>query len=438
MRGAVSPSTEPEQRRQSRAFRVIAGLVVARAVGPGAVNYLQQPHYSSYVTDVVSRTALAENVADVTTVVLALYCLFVTVRPGAARGAAGGTIVFCLAIVSWSLLAYPDVTRLDVANAVLTVLVAVAVWRTGPSLRSLSTVSGLAAVVALFAMVGGLWQPETFMFADRFGQLGRSEKALIGSDQLAGPFGHSNTLGIFCALALPLALLLSTRRARWLVVLVLSAALVWSSSRTSLLAVALVGAAALVAVVLPLRLRLRAGLVGLAGVLAWATILPFVTDDPRAFTRRGAIWQVSLDAWSDARWTGHGLDWYLTEGVMIPVIGREASSGHNLVVHALTVGGLLGVGLVLVALAPALRVAARGAADPTQRCGPVIGFLLVFGILSTLEFAWVTSPTQELFPVVGFVVATLAAVAVPPRVAADDNRQVAATGPGLRSPMTRR
>src|SRR6187551_3743626 len=179
-----------------------------------------------------------------------------------------------------------------------------------------------------------------------------SEKALVSNWQLAGPFTHSNLLGIYCVLSLSLIPIIVSVRWRILNASVLCAAIIASASRTALLAA---GVLALWWIICWLRsvISVRAAGTALTGLFAATVlVLPLLSWDPVAFTRRGHIWATSLSAWKESRLVGLGIEWFETTATSVRYFGDwghtdTVQHGHNLVVDTLVRSGLVGICLLV-------------------------------------------------------------------------------------------
>ncbi|MFC5727447.1 MULTISPECIES: O-antigen ligase family protein [Nocardioides] len=383
------------QKRVDPICAVLITLVVARAVVPGAVNYLSATHLSLYVSDVSVQTPAAGTAAAILTILLGLGVVGALARAPRVQPDATGLIVFA-GLLALPLLHPSAVGRNQVVELLLTLGVACALWRRGAGRPELAYLGALAAIVAGYALAQGVLFPEHAMFADRFGNFGTSRKAIIGDDQLAGPFGHSNTLGIYCALAVPFALTISRKWVCALSTATLTLAVLWSSSRSALIALGIFFLIVLVTTVTRRSRRSAMRLWGLS-VLGLTVVVPFATTDPAAFTRRGAIWMGSIELWREDWVTGLGTDTYERVGALFNSMGPDASSGHNLAVGSLVVSGLAGTVLIYGCLI-ALNV--RYGRDRPHDDG-LPAFLAIFGTISIMEYVWVLSAGGELFPAIG-------------------------------------
>lgn len=173
-----------------------------------------------------------------------------------------------------------------------------------------------------------------------------ADKALLGNNILAGPYSHSNALGLSLVLTLPFVVTYFRGRALLMTTLLMSIALLWSSSRLSTVAAALTLILSLCAV----RMSPRRGRTMLSFVAVAAAIfvvgLPLLTSDPLLFTNRGGIWMTSLDFAQREFLTGYGWDVYREVNELTTTLGFVSTTGHNIFVTFLTTGGIVTVILV--------------------------------------------------------------------------------------------
>lgn len=385
---------EPMNRRADRVLIVLVALIVARAVVPGVVTYRTQIHRALFTSDVNVRPHDANSVAAALSAVLALWVLVALVTKAPRREDIRGLVVvgLLLALPAVHFRSLPKHQWLDI---VLSGAVALALWRRRAGAPELAALGLFAAIACAWAVTQGLLYPAHAMFADHYGNFGRSTKSLIGTDQLAGPFGHSNTLGIFAALAVPLVALQPRRAVRWGAYSVLVWAAAWSSCRGALIALVLYFLVKAVRFLAPKKLA-NLGKWWVVGALVAVAAIPLTTTDPTAFTRRGEIWIVSLQAWRSAWAFGFGDDWYSQAGHFVNNLGDEASSGHNLLIGALATSGAFGAALILWSLLRGSRLLAKGEDQWPDRT-------LYFGVfltVSVLEYLWGFAMGAELSPVV--------------------------------------
>jgi O-antigen ligase len=114
-----------------------------------------------------------------------------------------------------------------------------------------------------------------------------------------------------------------------------------------------------VAVVMSRRARAQVAALCVAAVACVVAILPMVTRDPSAFTDRGYIWNISLEAWHASPWVGHGANWYEQIASTAANVGSTVFHGHNQFVQLLVTGGLVLVCLVVWQYVLVARRAAR-------------------------------------------------------------------------------
>lgn len=250
----------------------------------------------------------------------------------------------------------------------------------------LGYVAGAVAAGSIVAMYAA---PATVVIS---GGTGTFDKSLTGAPLLAGIFTHSNTFGMFLALSLPCIFLVRRAFVRWPLLLLVGWALLLSSSRT-----ALVGAGAMLAVVVLSRLLPRAGfvvvsVVGAVGALIAVIRIPFAETDPEAFTYRGAIWMYNRDALGDHGLFGLGAHWYADNyAVLRTVLSSAASHAHNLVLTTLVQGGAV----VLVAWLVVIAFALIGSVTDPIRSSSVAGIAFVVGLLAM-------GATETPFPLLGW------------------------------------
>lgn len=246
-------------------------------------------------------------------------------------------------------------------------LVVVTIYFLRPPLACLKAVAHLTALTAIIAIAMAVLEPSSAIYATQTGAEITRDKQILPWGLLEGFLTQPNSLGLMLLLGLPMVLLLRTGRVRLLYVGVIGFALIWTASRSSIYTACI---CLVVTVLCSLARRSSATAVraiGALAVLAMAAVLvmlPLVTTDPTAFTNRGYIWQVSLDAWADSPWFGLGADWYHIIATTSTSLGGSVTHGHNQFVQALVTGGGVLVALMAVMLATltlaALRWAFRG------------------------------------------------------------------------------
>jgi O-antigen ligase len=394
----------PDPRLLDRAFAVLIIGAIALVVTPDLITYLSVPH-EPILPPGEATTSADLPLAQLASLGGSALLLMVTAAVVAMRGhpnrAVGGLLVALLAVnlpyvISPELPPTADYPKILLAN-----LFVLALWNVGAPISGLRWVPYTVAAIAVYSLIVGLIMPDFAMYNVV------SEKDIIPGWELAGPFGHANVLGMYCAVAFALTPLITDRRARWAVGGLLFLTLLAAASRTALLA-------ALVVVVWWLVCWVRSGAsVRLAGtvLVAFAAtttfVFPFVAWDPDAFTERAHVWAESLEVWHESVLVGMGINWFLDDAQQYANIAKWAyvGTGHNMVVDTLVKSGLLG----LAALVPLLvgAVLATRALKITAAQIACFGFLAAFFVAATTEAVWALLPNLQLFPISGMIFAVL-------------------------------
>lgn len=220
------------------------------------------------------------------------------------------------------------------------------------------------------------------------------DKAIIGDTALAGPYSHSNILGLLMALALPLVVLVLRDRERQIGLLLVGVTLVWSASRISIVA-----AVVIVAVIVAAKyVRRPWRLVAAATVLAALTmvVVPLRTHDDAAFTNRGLIWKVTRFYAADHPWFGWGTGVFQSlNNEFTSAIGTRAVTAHNTWLTVLAVGGWVAVAATIVTYATAARRFTRTYCDLRAPAFFLLA-LVVCGIAEDPLRAWRLTPLSFL------------------------------------------
>jgi O-antigen ligase len=255
-------------------------------------------------------------------------------------------------------------------------LAAAAIWVQPPRFAVLGTIGLLGAVTAAGSVLLAVVRPDLGLVS---GTAAGAKGGFVGG-LLAGPYPHSNVLGIALALSLPFALGVGNAVLRRASLVAIVVALVWTQARTSQAAAGIV----LVTYLLMRRYPARAWLPALPALagLALIVVVPLSTRDPLAFSRRGRIWQALLHRWAEHPVLGLGPDYFQRQPGLAKVLGGQFTHGHNLLVQLLVVGGLL----ALVLFAALLYLAWRQAAALARAGQPApVLFLIALGQVSWLE-----------------------------------------------------
>ncbi|QZN84859.1 O-antigen ligase [Cellulomonas sp. C5510] len=411
------PATSPDD----AIFFWLVLLVALTGVATGATHFAGAPHRNLDAYDQAARSLGAQLAGQAATVGAVLVAVRVLVRGGARP--VGDILPLLLLLGAVGVPAVQELARPGsdptwLVSAAIAMLVLVAVWTLSPSRRWWGLFGAVLLLAPALSLVYGLVRGGPAFYPDVAGGTGTSEKALIGHDLLAGVFGHSNTLGIYAALAIPFVARIRPLRWAWLGTAVGGGALVWSSSRTALIATGV----GLVFVVLPHVLPRRPGR-GWRATWAVATLVvavgvPLGSWPVTAFSGRAGIWAASLRAAEPHALTGLGREWFAETAGNRTGLTDQAASAHNLVLQWLVTGGVLALVTGLLLLVLLVRRASR-APDLTPTW-----FVVVLLAIGTLESPMVESPRQELFlpVVVGMAVVLRACTAVA-------GRRTAAAGP---------
>jgi O-antigen/teichoic acid export membrane protein len=324
--------------------------------------------------------AASDIVGEALSLAFILLAAFLVAR-GIRAGTTGrlwwlaGCVAPLLAIELSSLLAREVPSVVSIALP----LAAVAIWLQPPGPRVLAVIGTISAATAAISIVLALVRPDLALLSgDDAG-----DKTMILGGLLAGPYLHSNVLGIVLTLSAPFIFCIRPRLVRLCSLAVVLFALFWTGSRASQLATA----AMLVTYGCYLFLRhgrQRLWLVS-ASIVTGVTLIvlvPLVTRDPDGFTERGRIWKFLLDRWTERPIVGLGPKYFEREE-LAAALGGAFNHGHNILVQLLTIGGLLTVVLFALLLYLAWRQAVRLA----QRWGLAVPalFLVAFTHVSWLE-----------------------------------------------------
>ncbi len=289
-----------------------------------------------------------------------------------------------------------DLVKIVLANAVL-----VAIWNTGAQVAELKWIAILVTCVGAYSIIGGLIIPEYMMYNMV------SRKSLVAGWELAGPFGQSNALGMYCAVAFSLVPLITGTRWRVICASILFATIVLSATRTAVTAATLIALWWLfcwLRSVISVRL---AGTVLASLALATALIVPLLGWDPGTFTGRAFIWAEALELWRESPIVGLGFNWFLVYGQWAAelVIWASAGTGHNILVDTLVKSGLAGLAALLPIWVGAIFAARRIRMRNEQVA--IFGYLIAFFIIATTEAVWDLWPNIQQFPTSGLIFATL-------------------------------
>lgn len=384
---------------------VLFVLVTAWAIVPKVLQTLTAAKYRVRVDQAAPPPTLVTVLAtDLLTAALLGYCLLVVLealRANPRRDLPG--LVLLLAPWLWvEVRAFTLGTHPSGSDLVYPAIV-VAVWVLRPGLRHLRLLGYLAGAVAVISVVIGVLLPDQGVFRTSDGSVIDEEKAILPFGVLVGIFTHGNTLGQYLLMGLPLIALVPRRRLRAVLLAVSAGALLWSAARGEI-----AGAAALAVVVgvlslLPRGRRSVPYRLALWGAFALVAVLPFVTSDPDAFTRRGAIWSESLAYWHAHPWVGNGADFYTRIAQTSADLGGTVYHGHNEMVQLLVTGG------VVLAVLVGLLVLATIQRATDERTGGTAGLAILLALAgaSLLEVSFLVNDGAVFDPVLLLPLATL-------------------------------
>ncbi|MGB3482375.1 MAG: O-antigen ligase family protein [Mycobacterium sp.] len=388
----------------NRAFAVLIITAIGLVVVPDLITYLQVEHSPILPpgeSAAFSEVPLAQLASLAGSALLLLLSTAVALMRGPENRDITGLLVLLLA-VNLPYLVNPHLPPpADLPKIVLANMFILALWNIGAPIAELKWFPITVAAISVYSLIGGLLIPEYMMYNVD------SQKDIIPGWELAGPFGHANVLGMYCALAFALVPLIVGTRWRWVIATILFVTLLAAASRTALIATAMV---LLWWAFCWLRGATSVRLVGtlLAGFTATAMfVFPFLDWDPSAFTDRAYVWAESLRVWQQSPWVGMGVNWFLVDAQSLSNIAKWAfvGTGHNLVVDTLVRSGLLGVAvLVPLLVAAILSVRALRATNQQMAC---FGFLMAFFVAATTEAVWALLPNLQLFPISGLIFAVL-------------------------------
>ncbi|MDR6167446.1 hypothetical protein QE367_001650 [Microbacterium paludicola] len=264
---------------------------------------------------------------------------------------------YVLLLVAWGVINL--LSGADVSLTSVTLPVFVFAWMlVRPPARYIYRLLAWVGVATAAISVGfALVSPLAFMSSD---WAANADKALFGNDILAGPYSHSNALGLSLALTLPFVALNFKRTFRLAAVVLVSGALLWSASRLSTAAAVFALCASIIAIRASEPVARRLLSVAIMGLASVIVVLPLLTTNPTFFTNRGLIWMTSLRQTVDGAWLiGGGGSSYREVNELTTAIGFVSTTGHNLFVTFFTTGGIVTVLLILMVLVTAYMNARR-------------------------------------------------------------------------------
>ena len=387
-------------------FAALISLTWAYVVVPRILQSQLADKSKLYVgQDSTPYNGLAKQSLTYLTFLLILCCIAVFIIWGRQARLRHGTGLVIVLLPWVYLMARDQYAAVGVRKAmVLYPLIAVAIFVLRPSIRGLQVLGYLIGTTALIAITMGALEPGKGILSHADGTAIIADKQIIPGGSLIGMFTDGNNLGQFLVMGFATIGFIKSRFWRWTVWSVTVFALVWSASRSSLIALV---AMIVVAVILQSVAERNRAVLGAIAVTVYATAivaLPLVTTAPGAYSNRGFIWQQSLAAWAHNRWFGLGTNIYAKIGASSSTLGGTVFHGHNEFIHALVTGGIILAVLMGVVIVAAVAASARLAAE-----GSNFGFLYLVTFLGAclFEVSFAIVDRDFLFPVLAIPLAAI-------------------------------
>lgn len=375
---------------------IIATLWLA-TMAPRIVQTLTAPKFKTNINDQVPYTALAQLLDRGLSLAFIGTCVLVVLRRARDLPTRGSSLAMVLG-APWGYLVLRDMFdgRAPRISTLVYAFVIIGVWAARPRLHDLRLLGGLTVLTAALSMVMAVLLPAKGLYQAAGGSLVEADKQILPWGILIGPVSSGNNLGQLLVMGVPAVLLLRSRFLRLSGLAVTSLAIVWSASRSSLGALAVM----LVLWVLLLgREALLRRVVALGSLTAMAVVmagLPLSTSTDGEFTNRGYIWRLSLEAWQTNPVFGLGSHWYSEVALLANNIAGAAFHGHNEAVQLAVTGGavllLLMAVLTAIVTLVAAQWAARGWAYPTLQVATIL-------VSCTLEVSYGLVDRDLFFPV---------------------------------------
>lgn len=385
--------TDPAQGKARRqAFGLLCTLQAGAGLAGSAVTFLYQPHNWSVVGGSVPLDSNGQMLATLLQVAVLLASITIFFVFSGFNAPIYGGIVLLLAIPTFEMLravssgvgvGYQFVSMLYVS------LVTLALISLKPRIDDLKIIGLVGVGIALLALAYAALLPANAFMPD-----GWNEKLIRSLPALAGPFYHSNTLGLLLALCLPFTLLLGHQWVRLSSIALLAITILLSQSRTALLAA---GVSILVLAICRVQPRISRQAASLSLLLTGVVIfvIPLATADADDFSDRGRVWQWALrqlNTLGQYTW-GVRPQWPITKGE-----GSLASSAHNLFIQWMFIGGI-----ILILIGAGVFIAFSRQVIPLLPAEPQFVatlYLLTLLLLSMFEFLLVFNPGSPFFLVI--------------------------------------
>jgi len=339
----------------------------------------------------------------------------------------GGALIALLA--PW---AYLAVRGLELGYGVglgglLYPLIVMSIYFLRPPLSCLKVIAHLTVATALISIAMAVLQPSSAIYTAPTGAEVVAAKQILPWGMLEGFLTQPNNLGQLLLLGLPMVLLLRAGPLRYFYVAVIGFSLVWTASRSSIIGAGiclLVAALSVAAGKYSPTARKAVSVMCTLAMTAVLVALPLATSDLTAFSNRGYIWKVSLNAWSGSPWFGLGADWYEIVATTSEGLGGSVFHGHNQFVQTLVTGGVALAFLMALLLLALTRAAARWGAHRS-----VFGTVYLIALLGScwLEVSIVFVRSSALL---GVTALPLAVLVLAPNGGDDGSEHTAAVSVG--------
>ncbi len=386
---------------QSRrlAFFWLCWLQAGSSIIGGLVTYARQPHDFNSIAGLGEFDRVGLAAAAILRVAVIVCSVLIILKHGRNELVVTGSAISLAAISAYTLLrslAEGSDISTQVLGFIYLLTVVLAILAVAPTLEDLRVIGTIAVSVALLALAFAVVFP-----ANAFMPAGwNSEKALAGIPSLAGPFSHSNTLGIYLVLSAPFVLLFERGWLKWSALVLLVVVIFLSGSRTAWLGL---GLSLLVVVACWQWKRLSKPIAAssMVGIAALVVLVPLATRDPEAFTMRGTIWIWALeqfDSYGEYLW-GVNPEWPIRRFTEWSD-GSIAASAHNLFLQWFYTGGFALLFIGGIFFFTVYRRIIQGLPGAHSLI-PVIHFVALLSV-SVFEYVFNLTPGSPLLLVIAF------------------------------------
>ncbi|MCW2522292.1 MAG: hypothetical protein JWO63_627 [Frankiales bacterium] len=373
---------EVAQHARDRQASILISLVSLWVILPRLLQSLFAPKYrASTGVETPPYVGVANYGQRILFYLIVLFCVWTLVKclRESPRGR-GFAILVLMAPCAYLWLRDEFLGQRPENTRIIYLLVVIAVWAIRPRIRSLATLGYFVGLAVVLSLLLGALLPAKGIFHSSQGTVIAEDKQILPLGLLVGIFTQGNNLGQFIVMGMPAVALIPRRRLRWVLLVLSVFTLVWSASRGSLIALAMMLFAVLVLLAIK-KHRAAAGFLLVLGSVALVCVLPFITHDPRAYSNRGYIWTQSLQAWRDNSIGGLGSAWYRLIGTSSATLGGTVFHGHNQLVQLLVTGGIVLALLVGLMLLVTTISAARLASHTT-----IVGIAFLVALAGTCVF----------------------------------------------------